>query len=39
MWLKNQKNKKYNFRTIRAKFGIVDATTDIGVASEFTTRQ
>jgi hypothetical protein len=30
---------KYNFRTIRVKSGIVDVTTDIGVASEFTTRQ
>jgi hypothetical protein len=33
-----KKNKKYNFRTIRPKSGIVDETTAIGVASEFTTR-
>jgi hypothetical protein len=34
-----QKNKKYNFRTIRAKSSHVGATADIGVASDFTTRQ
>jgi hypothetical protein len=33
------KNEKYEFRTIWAKSNIVGATTDIWVASHFTTRQ
>jgi hypothetical protein len=33
------KEKKYNFRTIRAKPSIAAATTDVYVASEFTTHQ
>jgi hypothetical protein len=36
---RTEKYKKYKFRTIRAKPSIVGATTDICVASDFTTRQ
>ena len=36
---RTKKNKKYKFRTIRAKSSILGATTDICIASDFTTRQ
>jgi hypothetical protein len=36
---KNCRKIKRKFRTIRPKSIILGATTDIGVASDFTTRQ